>query len=451
MEKRPFKITGNTNVFTEKFVFTATNEGTQRFVFSVTEFDNELNTKNNKRQVLVDVLDNRDKVLIIANAPHPDIAALREVLDEKETYEVTVELAENFKSDFSEYNLVIAHGFAQQKYAQLWNSLYQTNVPTWLILYGNTNSARINALNPGFTMDGGGQKSNRILPSFNPQFNDFRISEETRSYFGKTPPLTSPFAEVTGTNDNQTLLYQKIGSVQTDFPLAPVNKRNDTKTAWLFGEGVWRWKIFDYQENKTTNHFSEWVWKTVQYLAVKEDKSRFRIKVKKRFNENENVKLQAEFYDKSYEKTDDFDVSPELTNEEGNKFSSTFNPTGLGYTLDLGKLKPGLYNYTTQVSDGSKVFKRSGSFIVVPVDVEYAKISADFTVLQKLSSKTNGEFYLPAQMNDLAKIFEDKTKFPSISYTSEKKQEVVHYKWIFALIISLLTIEWLMRKLKGRY
>lgn len=451
LEKRALKITDNAMVFTEKFGFTASDEGTQRFVFSVTKFDNELNTKNNQRQVLVDVLDNRDKILIIANAPHPDIAALREVLEEKESYEVTVELAENAKPDFSSYNLVIAHGFGQQKYTQLWNTLYQAKVPTWLMLYAKTSAARINAINPGFTLEGEGQKTNRILPSFNNQFNDFQISEETRNYLGKTPPLTSPFAEVTGTNDNQTLLYQKIGSVQTDFPLAYFNNRNDTKTAWLFGEGVWRWKYFDYQENKTTHHFSEWVWKTVQYLAVKEDKSRFRIKVNKRFNENVNVKLQAEFYDKSYEKTDDFEVGLELTNENGNKFSYTFNPIGLGYSLDVGKLKPGLYNYVAKVSDGSKLFKRSGSFIVIPVDVEYAKISADFTVLKKLSSKTNGKFYIPSEMNNLAKVFEDKTKFPSISYTSEKKEEVVHFKWIFALVISLLTVEWLLRKLKGRY
>jgi hypothetical protein len=438
-------------VVTEKFVFTADTEGTQRLVFTVTQFENELNTKNNKRQVLVDVLDNRDKILIIANAPHPDIAALRKVLDEKETYEVFVALAENFKGNFNDYNLVIAHGFGQQKFTQVWTNLWKTNVPTWLILYGKTNSSRINVLNPGFTMDDGGNKVNRIIPAFNTDFNDFKITEETRNYFRKTPPLSSPFAEVNGATANQILLYQKIGSVETGFPLAYFSKRNNTKTAWLFGEGVWRWKLFDYQEYETTSHFSEWVWKTVQYLSVKEDKSRFRVKVNKRFNENENIKFDAEFYDKSYEKTTDFDVSLEITDEQDNKYSYTFNPTGLGYSLDIGKLQPGLYDYVSKVSDGTKTFKKSGSFVVVPVDVEYSKISADFTVLQKLSAKTNGAFYLPSQMNDLAKIFEDKTKFPSISYTSEKKQEVVHYKWIFALIISLLSIEWLMRKLKGRY
>jgi len=451
IDKRDFSITKNQEVFTEKLVFTATKEGTQRFVFSVTEFDNELNTRNNKQQVLIDVLDNRDKILIIAEAPHPDIAALRTVLEGKETYEVFVETAEKFKDDFTEYNLVIAHGFGQEKHTQLWGDLWNSNVPTWFVLYGNTKPSRINALNPGFSMDGEGQKVNRILPAFNSDFNDFKTSMETQNYFRKVPPLSSPFAEITGTSANQTLLYQKIGSVETSFPLAYFTKRNSNKTAWLFGEGVWRWKLFDYQENGNTNHFSEWVWKTVQYLSVKEDKSRFRIKLNKRFNENESITIQAEFYDKSYEKTDDFDVSMELTDELGNTYNYMFNPTGLGYFLDVGRLQPGLYNYTAKVTDGTKVFKKIGSFIVEPVDVEWTKISADFTVLQKLSSRTNGEFYLPAEMNELAKIFEDKTKFPSISYTSEKKQEVVHYKWIFALIMLLLTIEWLMRKMKGRY
>ncbi len=451
LEKRPIKITKDKHSFTENFTFSAKEEGTQRYIFKVTEFENELNLKNNTEQVLIDVLDNRDKILILANAPHPDVAAIRNVLIQKETYEVVVATANNFSGDFESFNLVIAHGFGRQENALQWQSLWSSKVPIWNILYGQTNSALINSYQSAFGMDGNGTKTNRIFPAFNSTFNTFKISDETRGFVRNVPPLTSPFSEIAKTNDNQTLLFQKLGSVETNYPLWYFDTRGTVKNAWLFGEGLWRWKMYNFQENQSFDHFSELVWKTVQYLSVKEDKSRFRLKLNKRYNENENVIIQAEFYDKSYEKTNQFNISLTLTDELENTYSYAFVPNNLGYILDIGMLPPGVYNYAAEVEDGSKKFKKSGSFIVVPVNVEFTKTKADFDVLKKLSNKTKGSFYLQSDLNSLLINFEDKSNFPSISYTSESKKELIHYKWIFGFILLLLTIEWLMRKLKGRY
>jgi hypothetical protein len=53
------------------------------------------------------VLDGRQKVLIVANTAHPDIAALRQAIEVNENYEVDVRLLDNLDKNINGYNLVV--------------------------------------------------------------------------------------------------------------------------------------------------------------------------------------------------------------------------------------------------------------------------------------------------------------------------------------------------------
>jgi 7,8-dihydro-6-hydroxymethylpterin-pyrophosphokinase len=449
--ERTLDIKNDQQFFNEKFVFEATEEGTQRFIIQLSKFENELNSVNNQTQALIDVLDNRDKILIIAAAPHPDIAALRSVLSTKESLEIDVTYIDKLEQNLEAYNLIIAHGFESGKHDVIWNKVWEAKIPLWVILYGKSDLSKMSRLNPGFKSTIKSRKVNRISPLLNKDFNAFVFSPETQNFLRNVPPLHTPFGEILGFDASQTLLFQKLGSVETDYPLALFNHRNEVKTAWLLGEGIWQWKLVDYQQSQTTKHFEEVIWKTVQYLAVKEDKSRFRVKLAKKFYENQSVKVQAEFYNKSYELVNELEVKLVLTDQNDEQFKYVFNATSKSYSLSIGQLTPGAYSYTARVKDGLEVLSKSGRFIVAPVNVEWSKSSADFNVLKRLSLKTGGEFFLKEELKQLKAVFADESAFPSISYTSEKKQSLFHEKWIFFLILVLLSVEWFMRKYKGRY
>ena len=450
VEKRVLKITEDHQFFKEEFSFIAEAEGTQRYVVKLTQFDNELNTINNTEQVLIDVIDNRDRVLIIASAPHPDIAAIRGSLLQKDGMDVEVTYIDKLTQNLEEYHLIIAHGFFEGKHDGIWGKVWESKIPLWAILNGNTRLGPLMDLNPEFEANGTTQKVNRITPYLNPGFTAFTLSEKTKKFLTDAPPLHVPFGEISSFNGVQTLMYQKLGSVETDYPLMYFQFRDKIKTAWLFGEGVWQWKLFNYQKDQNHDNFDEFIGKVIQYLSVKEDKSRFRIKVSKRFNENENVKLTAEFYNESYELINSNEAKLVVINQEGEKFKYEFNAVFNSYSLDIGRLKPGVYSYQGEIQDGLKSFVKKGSFIVKPVNIEWSGKVSNFALLQKLSLNTEAKFFLPSQLNELEMIFYDHSKFPSISYSSETKYSLIHEKWIFALIISLLTLEWFVRKYKGR-
>tara|TARA_R110002050_G_scaffold109799_1_gene221321 strand:+ start:39291 stop:41375 length:2085 start_codon:yes stop_codon:yes gene_type:complete len=451
IESSVLKINSNHQLFTKKFIFNAKNEGTQRYVIRVTKFDNERNKKNNTAQALIDVIDNRDRVLIVANSPHPDVAAIKSVLNTKESLDVEVVFAENFDADLNLYNLVITHGFGTQKYNAIWRKIYKAKIPVWNIVYGNSSMSDLQEYPHQFVSSGKSGKPNRVYGSINPDFFLFKLANTTKAFIRSAPPLNAPFADFEEVDKSKELLVQKIGSVETDMPLLYFENRTDTKTAWLFGEGLWRWRIYDFQQSQNHEQFNEFIWKTIQYLSVKEDKSRFRVKVNKRFLENEDIYFKAELYNKSYELVNEEKVSLTVTNEADQEYSYVFNPSGNGYGLNVGKLPSGIYNYVAEVSSGVGNFKKSGVFIVQMVNVEYAKSAANFDVLQQLSNRTNGLFVTPNNLAELQQVFDDTSKFPSITYSSEKKQSLFHEKWLFILILSLLSFEWLIRKYKGRY
>jgi hypothetical protein len=74
-------LTINSNNFssTLNFLLDADKPGIQKYTVSISTLEEDKNKQNNSQSFVIDVIDNREKVLILANAPHPDIAALSKV------------------------------------------------------------------------------------------------------------------------------------------------------------------------------------------------------------------------------------------------------------------------------------------------------------------------------------------------------------------------------------
>ncbi len=74
----------------------------------------EFSTRNNRQDVYLDVIDGKEKVLLLALAPHPDIKALRSILEKNQNYELDVRIltgtaAEATAPADKQYDLIILH------------------------------------------------------------------------------------------------------------------------------------------------------------------------------------------------------------------------------------------------------------------------------------------------------------------------------------------------------
>ncbi|MBS1689690.1 MAG: VWA domain-containing protein, partial [Bacteroidetes bacterium] len=91
------------------FTVKATKAGLHHYIITAPVADGEKNTANNRRDIFVEVIDEKKNILIVTGSPHPDVNAIKEALSGLEGYKVTVRTADNMPASLSDYQLLILH------------------------------------------------------------------------------------------------------------------------------------------------------------------------------------------------------------------------------------------------------------------------------------------------------------------------------------------------------
>ncbi|MFK7982747.1 MAG: hypothetical protein AB8G86_22395, partial [Saprospiraceae bacterium] len=111
----PININRNDFFTTQEVTLDANGVGVQRFRVAVNSVEGEVTTTNNVKDIFIDVLDARQKILIIADSPHPDLTAIRQAVIENKNYEIKIEYAGRRKENIADYNFVILHQLPSTK------------------------------------------------------------------------------------------------------------------------------------------------------------------------------------------------------------------------------------------------------------------------------------------------------------------------------------------------
>ncbi len=454
LKTEPITIIKNQFFTTKEIILDADVAGVQRYRISLSPVANEVTTINNTKDIFIDVLDARQKILILANSPHPDISAIKTSVLKNKNYQVDVAYIAQKDVNVAAYDFVILHQLPSQlkNISGILKTLYDKNIPRLYIVGTQTDMSKIGKVQPIVNIKGGTASTNNVQAVINPLFNLFKIDENLKRELPKFNPLTSPFGDYKASGDAQVLLYQKIGSVETKYPLLAFGEVNKIKIGVLAAEGIWKWKLFDFMQHQNHFVFDELLSKSMTYLTLKEDKRKFRVSVAKNiFNENEPILLDAELYNDSYELINTPDAALTITNEDGKNFNFTFNKVSNAYTLNAGFFPPGNYNIKGLVNYNNQQLIYNGKFSVRPVQLERFETTADHGMLRVLAQQFGGDVIYPNAIDSLISIIDAKDEVKPVLYSTLKTRSVIHLKWIFWLLVSLLGIEWFMRRFYGGY
>ncbi len=432
---------------------TAASTGLQKYTVALSVVDGESNVQNNKQDIFIDVLDGREKVLIVGAVPHPDIGALKEAIESNDNYQVETYVLSDFNKPVSQYNLAILHNIPSDNAAgqKLLSDLAAAKIPTFYVTGAQGNFRSFNGLNTGITVQVNSSRSNESEAVPNTDFPLFNLSEQTINYIPKFPAVLTAFGNFKSSPAVIPLLKQKIGALKTDYPLWVFSQQGERKVGIFIGEGLWKWRLHDFADHGNHDIFNELIGKTVQYLSVREDKSFFRITAKTNFLENEPVQFEAEVYDQSYELINTPDVTMDIIDESGKRFPYIFSRTGNGYRLDAKQMAVGEYKYEAKVKVGEKSYTQSGSFSVSPLLIEIANSTADHQVLFNLSKRHNGEMFAADNFDKLASVLNAREDIKPVIYNPKKLIDLINLWWIFGLLMLLLSVEWFLRKRHGAY
>ena len=451
---QPVEITSQSFNISIPVQIEAKQKGIQKYKIHLSNLENEASYANNIFEIYVDVIDGKQKILVIANSPHPDIRALRETIENSDNYEVDVKLANEIKiAETKSYNLIILHQIPSLKnpVVNLIQAISQEKIPLLFILGSETEWNGFNNQQTGLNISGGRGKMNESQPLIAQKFSLFTLSDELKTYAKNFPPMQTPFGNYKISPSVNILFYQKIGMVETQQPLVFFNSFSEKKVGVIAGEGLWRWRLNDFVQHGNQNIFNEFTLKTVQYLALKENKNRFRISGKNIFMENEQIVFDAELYNESYELINEPEINFEIINEEEKKFPFAFGRIEKAYHLNAGIFPTGNYKYETLTKIGENILSTKGEFSVSPVQVEKINSVADHQLLFSIAKKSGGEMLYPSQIPEISKIIDERKDITSVSYTHTNLSDFINVKWIFFLLFFLLSAEWFIRKRNGSY
>jgi len=446
-------ITANSGRYASSIetIISASRAGLQRYSVRISKLDGERNIANNVQDVFVEVLDNKEKILILANAPHPDIAAIKQALSINKNYKITVATVNNLTVRPADYNLIFLHNLPSARFNAntLINQAKKAGVSICYIVGHQTALPLYNKTQNALQITARGANQSNALAKRNMDFSYFNLSIPKEINF---PPLSTPFGSFKSGPNTQTLFNQSIGSVNTDYPLWIMQTGARAKTAVIAGEGLWRWKMYDYKQHKNFKIVEELITKTAQFLSVKNDKRKFRLTTSKGlYNETDAINFDAELYNEGYELVNTPDVQLEIKNADGKVMSYTMNKEGNSYAINVGSLAKGSYSYKAYTQFNGKTYSEYGKLKVVEQNIEDVNTTANFAMLKQLAENHNGEF---VSNNNIASLYDKIKKNKNIKTILRSELTtfpLIDKKWLFFILFVLLALEWFLRKRFGTY
>jgi hypothetical protein len=447
------------NITTSSFLKTislqvnAQQKGLQHLIIEWKPLAGELTTQNNTVHVFVEVIENKQKVLILSAAPHPDISALRQVLESAGTIETDYFQIRDFNQNLDAYHLVILHRLPTPDGSSraLLTKLSESEIPRLIIAGEESETSLFNKLQNVLFFSPMRGRSNEALPLLNNSFSFFGLTEDSKQAIPSWSPLHAPYGNSRLSNGANVLMYQRIGIVDTKEPLVAFNELNGLRTGVIMGEGIWKWRTTNFVRTGNHNLFDDLIRKMVQYLSVKSGKDYFRVDTRSAFKENEDILFHAVVFDPSYQPLPGMEVKLEIADKEKNRFNFIFSPDGEQYKLNAGSLPVGQYQYNAKVNTGEKSFQQSGVFTVNQVNVEYLNTTARHKELKSLAISSGGKYFDLSRFSELAQALKNREDLVPVSYVEKKMIPLIHLKIVFALLLLFLATEWFLRKRSGGY
>jgi hypothetical protein len=219
----------------------------------------------------------------------------------------------------------------------------------------------------------------------------------------------------------------------------------------MLGEGIWRWRLNEFDRTEGTAAFDEIFGKLIQYLSTTEDKRRFRsYPIQQEFSDTEAVVFESQAYNSIFEPIYGNEVAIDITDDQGKKLSYSYTTSPGNSRYQIGGLREGVYRYRARTTLDQKPEEVRGEFAVVKRQTELQNLTADFALLQTLSANTGGKFYAAANAGAL-KAELQKTEAKSVIHTEETYDTLINLKWVFVLLVILASFEWTLRKYFGGY
>jgi hypothetical protein len=434
-----------------EFQLKASSKGIHQYQISVRPMDGELTLLNNKKATYIEVVEGKQKVLLAAAAPHPDVKALRSAIQTLDQVELTTVIGSKDDWKTGSYNLIILHQLPDRwgNFGAQVSQVLKGNTPVWVFAGPGTDINRLKSeANTWLNIQGYGSGTDEGTGLFYPEFQRFSFEENWKKTIQNFPPISSPVSTYQFRGPAEIILQQKLGKATTNNALLAVDLNGQPKRGVFWGDGIWLWRLNDFAINENTNAVDNLIQKTVQLLLSSDKKQQLKVYLSQsEILAGEQPQFIAETFNQVFEPIFNQKINLEIRRRDGKRFQYSFFNTPSNSGLIAESLPEGAYTYLASTQIGGKSQTDAGEFIVRPNELESQDLEANHLVLQNIARNNDGNFVSVASMGRLAQSPESKAK-PMIEFT-DWDENILSKSWVLVFIILIASIEWFVRKWNG--
>ncbi len=422
-----------------KFEIPAEEPGQHLYRIRLTPFPDELETLNNQRSFEIEVVNSQMQIAVIYAFPHPDLGMIKQSLEREKKKSVELIDISKWRSVENDYSVHILFQ-PDLRFKELFSYLNDKGKNYFLMAGASSDWSFINGVQGAF------QKrimmlSEEAFPIFAEEFQSFYQDDIG---FQDFPSLKVNLGEIDFRISQEPLIWQSINGIESGQPLLTVYQEEGARRVALFGENLWKWRTFVFQRDENFDAFDRFFDALIQYLYLTERKQSLELFYQKTNFDDQRIKIQARKYDSNL----NLDLSSplELRLDEEERTYPMYVNNGY-YEVQVGDLNPGDYRFT--ITDPSTDATRTGNFEVVAYSAEQMSLTSDVSSLTYLADKTNGKVFYPSEMDRLFAHLANQPDFKPVEKVEKKRISLIDQKWLLALIVLSLSIEWFIRKYRG--
>lgn len=449
--------------------FRPTRSGINQLTASVTRMGGEFTYANNSALMTVEVKDKKHKILLIGGAPNPDIAAIRNLLaaDKNLTYDVRVQKSATtfyegaFPTDLKSYDLLLLVGFptaaAPESILNQIEQAAKNGKPVFVIMGRKTDVGRLaNRLGAVLPVSPQVVRNSFVESGFvqSPAAQNhptFELRDTEPNDQAKLPPVAYNQSRWTVQPNAKVLATAKLQNVITQDPLLVLQTRGRIRSGIFLAADVSRWTNVSANYTFAKTFWSALFGNLVHWTAMQEEDKRMRVRpTRQLYGAGEQVQLVGEVYDENLNPVANAEIKVQLEGS-GKNYALQLSPEGNGqYSVNVGTLSAGTYRFTASGTyTGGDLGKDAGSFSVGDIALEMRETAADVNLMKGVAARSGGL----SDWGENAASFVQKLKAEKKLepfYLNKEEETPLWNKWGFlAAILSLLSLEWFLRKRNG--
>ncbi|WP_396173645.1 hypothetical protein [Flavobacterium sp.] len=423
-------------------ILPAESVGVQVYQVKIISAMTEKNTYNNTKNFAIEVIDQKSEIALVTSFNHPDVGMLKRSLEGNLQRKVTVIKPSQINS-LQDFNVLILYQ-PTNEFKSVFDKNKSANLNTLVITGTQTDFAFLNQQQSVFEFKMSSERED-YMADFQSTFNLFATENID---FENLPPLQHSFGTISTKKQVEVLLKARIRNVPLDQPLLAFSENQGSRTAFLIGENLWKWRLKSHSDTQSFEKFDVFLDKTIQFLASSNTRKNLVVTHENFYNSGDAIEISAQYFNKNYE----FDEKARLTITAVNKNTKQTKRYDLlksanSYKVNLDGLEAGAYSFTVKELTSNASY--SGQFDVLDFDIEKQFVNPDVMRLMQLTTQTKGQLYLPNQVDDLIQSLLSNENYKTIEKETVKKTPTIEWIWLLVLIALSLAAEWFIRKYNG--